>query len=135
MREAAEKTLKIVMAVANNSYPGDTRVRNEAQTLASAGFDLTVISPRGEKQTGHEIVNGVRVIRYPAPPNGQGRVSYAVEFIYVTIATSLAVLYVWMKYGLDVLHIHNPPDTLFYCRSHPEALWQKTGIRPSRPRA
>jgi glycosyltransferase involved in cell wall biosynthesis len=107
------------------SYPADTRVRNEAQTLAAAGHELTVIAPRGGKQPGQEIVNGVRVVRYPAPPNGHGLLTYAFEFFYVTLASSIAVLYVWLRYGMDVLHVHNPPDTLFVAGLLPKLFGKK----------
>src|SRR5688500_3645001 len=99
MNLAMTKSSKIVMAVANNTYPGDVRVRNEAQTLAAAGHELTVIAPQGKNQSRLEMVNGVRVVRYPAPPDGRGVLSYAIEFIYVTLATTLAVLWVWLRYG------------------------------------
>jgi glycosyltransferase involved in cell wall biosynthesis len=125
MNLSMTKSSKIVMAVANNTYPADVRVRNEAQTLAGAGHELTVIAPQGNNQSRLEIVNGVRVVRYPAPPDGRGVLTYAVEFIYVTLATTLAVLFVWMRYGLDVLHVHNPPDTLFFASLLPKLFGKK----------
>lgn len=125
MSQAPEKSLKIVMAIANNPYPADVRVRREAQTLVSAGHDLTVIAPKGQNESRIAIVDGVRVVRYPAPPDGHGVLTYGFEFIYVTVATTLAVLFVWLRYGLDVLHIHNPPDTLFIAGLIPKLSGKK----------
>jgi glycosyltransferase involved in cell wall biosynthesis len=125
MEQHPEKSLKIVMAVANNSYPADTRVRNEAQSLAAAGHQLTVIAPRAHRQSRQEVLNGVHVFRYPAPPNGLGKISYAIEFFYVTLATSLAVLFIWLRHGLDVVHLHNPPDTLFVASLIPKLFGKK----------
>lgn len=105
--------LKVMMAVANNPYPRDSRVRNEAQTLVAAGFEVTIVAPRGPGEAGSETVNGVRVVRYPLPKFGTGALSYALEFAYVTVATAVAAIRVWLADGLDVVHLHNPPDTLF----------------------
>jgi glycosyltransferase involved in cell wall biosynthesis len=125
MSQSPKKHLKIVMAVANNTYPADIRVRNEAQSLAEAGHQLTVIAPQGPKQAPQEIIKGVRVVRYPAAPEGRGMISYGMEFGYVTLATTLAVLLVWMRYGLDVVHVHNPPDTLFIASLLPRLFGKK----------
>src|SRR6266446_4781289 len=55
---------KILMLV-ENVYPGDTRVRNEAVLLASAGYQVSVISLKEPGQTWRETVHGVRVYRIP----------------------------------------------------------------------
>jgi glycosyltransferase involved in cell wall biosynthesis len=102
-------------------------VRREAQTLADAGHQLTVIAPRGGNEVTHEIIEHVQVIRYPALPDGEGVLAYASEFIYVTFATTLLVLWIWLRQGLDVLHVHNPPDTLFVAGLLPR-LFGKTFI-------
>ena len=103
----------IVMAVANNPYPADIRVRNEAEVLVAAGYAVTVIAPRSSEQAPEETVAGVRVVRYALPAFPSGKVGYLLEFFYVTFFTVLYVLKVWFQQGFDVLHVHNPPDTLF----------------------
>src|SRR5688572_1554368 len=95
MQSNQQKRLKIVMVLANHSYPADPRVRNEAETLSSAGHELTVLAPRAKKQAFIEAINGVRVLRFPAPINASGTLGYALEFAYVTIAAILGVLVVW----------------------------------------
>ena len=55
------------MLLENNPYPQDGRVRREAQSLTTAGYRVTVISPAGSGQLGSESVAGVQVYRYPAP--------------------------------------------------------------------
>jgi glycosyltransferase involved in cell wall biosynthesis len=120
-----QKRLKIVMVLANHSYPADPRVRNEAETLSSAGHELTVLAPRAKKQAFSEAIKGVRVLRYPAPLNASGTIGYALEFAYVTIAAILGVLFVWARHGLDVVHVHNPPDTLFMAGLIPKLFGKK----------
>src|SRR4029077_19136839 len=38
---------------------------------------------------------------------------YTWEYLYFTSACFVISLYVAMKHGFDVIHAHNPPDTLF----------------------
>jgi glycosyltransferase involved in cell wall biosynthesis len=127
MKESAGRTLMLV----ENFYPQDTRVRNEANLLVSAGYEVTVICLRKPGQPATEIVNGVRVFRVPrfelfkktadGEPGLLGRillkvksiVGYVLEYSYFTTACFLVSLYVFFKHGFDVIHAHNPPDTLF----------------------
>ncbi|MCI0714051.1 MAG: glycosyltransferase family 4 protein [Chloroflexi bacterium] len=125
MSPSTVKSLKIIMAVANNTYPADARVHNEAQTLVDAGHEVTVIALKGPDQSYHDVVADVRVIRFPIPLQGNGALTYSLEFIYVTAATALMVLYAWGRYGLDVLHVHNPPDTLFLAGLLPKLAGKK----------
>jgi glycosyltransferase involved in cell wall biosynthesis len=115
-----------------NNFPQDTRVRNEAFTLAEDGFAVTVIALRAPGQKQHEIVRGVSVYRIPRltlfkklprTPSAswlQARlnklrtvVGYVSEYAYFTSACLFVSLYVAVTDGVDVVHAHNPPDTLF----------------------
>ncbi len=101
------------MLVENNAYPGDTRVRREALALTQAGFSVTVIAPREGEQQRRDIVNGVKVYRYPEPTERDSFWGFVWEFFYSTIATFIVSFTVWRKEGFDAIHAHNPPDTLF----------------------
>ena len=48
-----------------NNFPADTRVRNEAFSLAANGYGVTVIALRGKKEVPREVVRGVTVYRVP----------------------------------------------------------------------
>ena len=113
------------MAVANNTYPSDVRVKHEAQTLAQAGHRLTVIAPKAPEQPYQEVIDDVLVVRYPAPPELSGAVGYALEFAYVTLATTVLLLWQWLRHGLDVFHVHNPPDTLFMAAILPKLFGKR----------
>jgi glycosyltransferase involved in cell wall biosynthesis len=110
---APARTLRVVMLLENNPYPLDVRVRCEAETLAQAGHQVTVICPREQGQPWREAINGVSVVRFPCPPAGRGVWSYFVEFGYATLACAALVMWRWAAAGIDVIHVHNPPDTLF----------------------
>ncbi len=121
---------KILMLVENH-YPQDTRVRNEATLLSSAGYQVSVICLRKPNQSRTELVEGVKVYRLPRlelfrkTPSGKSNragafclrvksfFGYLVEYCYFTSACFLVSCYVCARYGFDVIHAHNPPDTLF----------------------
>lgn len=107
------------MLLENSTYPLDVRVRNEALALIGAGYQVSVICQRGRGEPWRELVDGVRVFRYPAPPQGRGLASYFLEYGYSFLAAFVLSLMVWVRPGFDIIHAANPPDTpvflaLFY---------------------
>jgi glycosyltransferase involved in cell wall biosynthesis len=127
MKASAGRVLMLV----ENRFPTDSRVRNEAFTLATNGFHVSVIALRGASERPREVVNGVTVYRVPRitlfkklPDTESSRarallrklqvvVGYALEYSYFTSACLLGSFYVAIREGFDVVHAHNPPDTLF----------------------
>src|SRR5438552_2716318 len=127
MKEAASRILMMV----ENYFPQDTRVKNEADLLTDAGYRVSVIALRKKGQPRRETVNGIEVYRVPhlelfkktAPANhGRGALfllklraslGYLMEYCYFTVACLLVTSYVFVSRGFDVIHAHNPPDTLF----------------------
>jgi glycosyltransferase involved in cell wall biosynthesis len=103
---------RVLFLVENNPYPQDFRVRREAEELQRRGFDVMAIAPRKHGQAWHESVDGVDVLRFPAPPAGTGFIGYAIEFAYSTFAMLLLSLWRVVTRGVDVVHAANPPDTL-----------------------
>ncbi len=103
---------RILMLVANNSFPLDERVHKEARSLAEAGFQVAVICARAPGQPARDSWHGVRVYRYrksfdPSTPAG-----YLYEVVHATLASLLLSIRVAITVGFDVIQAHNPPDTL-----------------------
>jgi glycosyltransferase involved in cell wall biosynthesis len=114
-----------------NRFPSDPRVRNESALLRDEGYEVTVVCLKREGEKSSEIVQGIRVYRFPelelfqkAPGERQtvwqrrltklkALVGYISEYAYFTGGCLLLSLYVAMRHGVDVIHAHNPPDTLF----------------------
>ena len=114
-----------------NYVPQDTRVMNEASLLTEAGHRVKIIALRSNGQAGHEILNGVEIYRLPTldlfkktPFANVNRLNllfvtlksflgYLVEYFYFTAACLIVSTYIFVSRGFDVLHAHNPPDTLF----------------------
>jgi glycosyltransferase involved in cell wall biosynthesis len=122
---------RVLMFVENN-FPEDPRVKNEADTLRDAGYSVTVVALRGKNEkAGSKVVDNIQVYSIPKVtlftktrkdnPVGLQRLwlkivalmGYMWEYFYFTIACFAMSLYVMMKHGFDVIHAHNPPDTLF----------------------
>lgn len=112
MGRSSGRPLRILMVLENCTYPQDVRVRHEAQTLAAAGYRVSVLAPRSSGQPWHEVINQVRVFRFPYLKATHGVMGYLVEFGLATALLALMVLWRWMRDGFDVIHLHNPPDTL-----------------------
>jgi glycosyltransferase involved in cell wall biosynthesis len=85
---------------------------------------------KGAGQSSVAMVDGVRVYRVPqlelfaktvASPGVLGRLilqiksllGYGIEYLYFTSACFFLTIYIFFRYGFDVIHAHNPPDTLF----------------------
>src|SRR6187551_2937795 len=104
------KPARVLMLVENCSYPRDVRVRREAETLAEAGCEVSVICPALKGQERREKVNGVRVLRFAPPPEARGQLGYVVEYGYSLLITLILTLRIAMRGGIDVIHAANPPD-------------------------
>jgi glycosyltransferase involved in cell wall biosynthesis len=102
---------QIVMLLENFTYPQDTRVRNEAESLAAAGHQITVLAPRGRGQPPRERLRGVEVRRYRIVWAGRSRWSYALEYGIAHIQLLARSLTALVR-GARTLHFHGPPDTL-----------------------
>lgn len=103
---------RVLMLLENNPYPQDTRVHREAQALTAAGYHVTVICPAGPGQLWQDVLEGVSVYRFPAPPSAQSVVGYLWEYGYSLAAMFFLSLLVCVRKGFDVIHAHNPPDML-----------------------
>src|SRR6267143_5129785 len=122
---------RILMFV-ENYFPSDPRVKNESDILRDAGYSITVVCLKGKNETARsKVVDGIQVYSIPkvtlftkthkGNPTGMQRfwlrivafTGYMWEYAYFTGACFTISLYVAMKQGFDVIHAHNPPDTLF----------------------
>ncbi len=99
------------MALENNPYPQDVRVRREAEELVVDGHDVVVLAPRGDTQPSTETVNGVRVKRYRRP-EATGATGILIEYVVAVMQLTFRLLAEILR-GADVVHLHNPPDLLF----------------------
>jgi glycosyltransferase involved in cell wall biosynthesis len=106
---------RILMLIENLSFPMDRRMRQEAVALRDAGYQISVICPRGEHQdlSGYEDYEGIHVYRYPLYWQGSGGLGYIVEYGWALSWTFALMLWVSLRRGFDYVHAANPPDLFF----------------------
>lgn len=104
--------MKVAMLLENNPYPQDVRVLNEAESLAAAGHDVTVVAPRSSGQAAVERVGEVAVRRYRLPTSSGGIGGFLLEYTVAHVQLFARGFRELLR-GAEVIHLHNPPDTLF----------------------
>ena len=120
-----------ILMLQESCFPGDVRPRNEAHALIKAGYKVTVIALSGKGEKIKEDMDGIQVYRIPKltlfkktfEPNtsylqklfsrAKSVTGYLYEYFYFTSACLLLSFYILLKEGFDVIHAHNPPDSLF----------------------
>jgi exopolysaccharide biosynthesis polyprenyl glycosylphosphotransferase len=107
----------VLVIVQNLPVPLDRRVWMESKALVAAGYDVSVICPRGEKDgerdSRFELLDGVRIHRYAPPRAATGTLSYVWEFAYCWMRTALLSGRIYTRRRFQVIQACNPPDTYF----------------------
>lgn len=102
------------MIVENLPVPFDRRVWSEARTLARAGYDVSVICPKGKGAWKlYEELEGVRIYRHPLPLEAKGVLAYPLEYASALIFELWLAFRIFFTRGFDAIHACNPPDTIF----------------------
>lgn len=108
------KSRKILIIVENLPVPFDTRVWQEATTLATNGYTVSVICPKGKGYTQEEeYLQGVHIFRHDLPAEGNGAVGYAKEYFTALKEELRLAKKVYKEIGFDVIHGCNPPDDIY----------------------
>ena len=123
----ASKRGKVLIAVENLSVPFDRRVWRECVALADAGYQVSVISPKGTTTDNNkrEKINGISIYRYRIYQSRGGFLSYIIEYLTALIATAWLTTVVFFREGFDVIQICNPPDLLVLTALPFKALGKK----------
>ena len=105
---------RVLIIVENLPLPFDRRVWNEATTLRAAGYEVSIICPKGRGyESSYEVLDGVHIYRHPLPFEATRGLGYVLEYaIALFWQFVLAVRIAWTR-GFDVIHACNPPDLIF----------------------
>jgi glycosyltransferase involved in cell wall biosynthesis len=104
----------VLMLVQNLPVPFDRRVWQEAQALIGAGYAVHVICPATkEYPRRREMLNGVRIYRYPPGPEARRPAAYLAEYLIAILAQLSIALSIRLRHRVQIVHICNPPDLLF----------------------
>lgn len=103
---------RVLILVENLPVPFDRRVWMQATTLQRAGYQVTVICPRGQYAGGRDVLDGVVIYRYPLP-SLPGIAGHLLEYALAVTMTAALTCVVWFRDGFDVIQTANPPDLFF----------------------
>jgi glycosyltransferase involved in cell wall biosynthesis len=104
----------VLIIVENLPVPFDRRVWSEARTLRDAGYEVSVICPKGKGATAaFEILDGIHVFRHPLPFEARGALGYVLEYSTALFWELWLAIKVYRRRGFDVIQACNPPDLIF----------------------
>lgn len=103
---------RVLILVENLPVPFDRRVWMEATTLKEAGYQVSIICPRGTYPLLREKLDGISIYRYPLSSR-DGLFGHTVEYITAMVMTTLLTLLVCFTEGFDIIQSANPPDLFF----------------------
>jgi glycosyltransferase involved in cell wall biosynthesis len=105
---------RVLIIVENQPIPFDTRVLKEARSLHEAGYQVTVLCPRGKSaQLGHEVIDGIHVYRHPMPKEGDSPRGYLWEYSCALFWEFWYTWWIYLRRGFHVIQGCNPPDDIF----------------------
>jgi glycosyltransferase involved in cell wall biosynthesis len=105
---------KILIIVENLPVPFDSRVWKESISLHAAGYDVTVLCPRGKGyEKKFEVLEGVQIYRHPMPKEGNSALGYLWEYSSALVWEFLYTFWIFITHGFKIIQGCNPPDTVF----------------------
>lgn len=125
MTNAANTISHVLIIVQNLPVPLDRRVWLEARALKAAGYEVSVICPKGPNDPVEQTLDGIRLYKYPPPPQAKGLWGYAQEFAYCWARTASLSWRVWRRSRFDVIQACNPPDTYWLLAR----AWRLRGVK------
>jgi glycosyltransferase involved in cell wall biosynthesis len=105
---------KILIIVENLPVPFDPRVWKESCALRDAGYEVSVLSPRGKNyKRGYEFLEGVHIYRHPLPKEGHSAFGYLWEYGWALFWEFFYAWWIYFRRGFQVIQGCNPPDNIF----------------------
>src|SRR4030081_1320871 len=100
-RKFMRKVCKVLMLVENLPVPADPRVWAEATTLRDAGFQISIICPKGpvKHQEAYICIDRIYIYRYQLPASSNKFTSYFAEFGTALLKTFWLSWKVLLRHG------------------------------------
>jgi len=114
MTASAGKPRRVLFIVENLPSPFDRRVWQEATTLRAAGYEVSIICPKGKGyEESYQLLEGIHIHRHGLPMEANGALGYLIEYSAALFWEFTLAWKVLFKRGFDVIHACNPPDLIF----------------------
>jgi glycosyltransferase involved in cell wall biosynthesis len=111
---------RILIIVQNLPVPFDRRVWLECRALTGAGYDVTVVCPKGDGDPNREVLDGVTLLKYRPYAPGGSALGFVLEYVYSFLATAWLVAKARRDGAFQVMQACNPPDIFW-----PIARWRR----------
>lgn len=104
---------RILIIVQNLPVPFDRRVWLECRALATAGYRVTVVCPKGKDDPAYQVIDTIEIHKYRPYAPGGSKLSFVAEYLYSFTATAWLVFKARRRGRFAVLQACNPPDTFW----------------------
>jgi glycosyltransferase involved in cell wall biosynthesis len=101
---------RVLIIVQNLPVPFDRRVWLECKALVAAGYDVTVVCPKGKNDPAYEVIDTVRIYKYRPYAPGGSKASFIAEYVYSFLGTAWKTLLARRRGPFAVMQACNPPD-------------------------
>lgn len=102
---------RVLIIIQNLPIPFDRRVWLECQALTRAGYEVTVVCPKGKNDPGFAMIDGVAAWKYKPYAPGGSKASFVLEYLYSFLFTAFLVLRARVRGGrFQAMQACNPPD-------------------------
>ena len=101
---------RILIIIQNLPVPFDRRVWLECQALVAAGYDVSVVCPKGKGDPSYQIIDRVRLYKYRLYAPGGSKLGFVIEYAYSFLRTASLTLKARRSGRFAVLQACNPPD-------------------------
>ena len=117
---------RILIIIENLPAPLDRRVWQEANSLEKGGYEVSIICPKGKiHRKSFEIIDGIRIYRYPLPLEGRNALGYLCEYSCALFFQFILSLRIFFTTGFDTIQACNPPDLIFIVGLFYKLLFKK----------
>jgi asparagine synthase (glutamine-hydrolysing) len=103
----------VAIVVQNLPVPFDRRVWLECQALRDAGYEVSVVCPKGPGDPSYQLHEGVHLYKYRAFPPITHQVAFVGEYAWSVTASFLGLCRAWRRRPFEVVQLCNPPDVLW----------------------
>jgi glycosyltransferase involved in cell wall biosynthesis len=101
---------RVLIIVQNLPVPFDRRVWLECRALVAAGYDVSVVCPKGKADPGYQVIDHVRLYKYRPYAPGGSKIGFVNEYVYSFVATFWLTLKARRSGRFAVVQACNPPD-------------------------
>jgi glycosyltransferase involved in cell wall biosynthesis len=109
-KATARRAKRVLIIVQNLPVPFDRRVWLECRALVAAGYNVSVVCPKGKDDPAYEVIDTVRLYKYRPYAPGGSKLSFAVEYAYSFVSTAWKTLLARRLGRFAVVQACNPPD-------------------------